>query len=90
MSKVKFIQGYRGWLTGEIFYKPGRVAEFDYTTALNLVTDGRAVFVLPEITPAAAKMAADSEVELYKLTGTGQGGKITVDDVKAFISDREP
>ena len=89
MSKVRFLHGYQGWLTGEIYYKPGRVAEFDYTTALNLVQDGRAEFIRPEITPAAAKMAAEHKIALYQLTGTGKGGKITVDDVKAFISDRD-
>jgi len=87
--KLRFTRGYRGVLTDEKYYPPGAVVEIEYDTALKLLEDGRAEVVRPEITPAAAQMAAENEIVLYKLTGTGKGGRITVDDVKAAINDRD-
>ena len=41
----------------------------------------------PEIKASAAaeKLAEENEIDLSKVEGTGQGGSITVGDVKAFI-----
>lgn len=48
MTKVKFLQDYRGKLTNEIFYTLGTVVEFDEATAAELVARGRAEYVIKE------------------------------------------
>jgi len=42
MVKVRFIQDFRGKLTGEIYYLAGTVAEFDAATAQTLLDEKRA------------------------------------------------
>ena len=40
------------------------------------------------ISPVVARVAADHQVDLNKVTGTGQGGRITKKDVLAFVENR--
>ncbi len=42
MVKVRFIQDFRGKLTGEVYYLAGTVAEFDAATAQTLLDEQRA------------------------------------------------
>lgn len=39
----------------------------------------------PDATPAAARLAAESGVDLALIKGTGSGGRITVTDIEAAI-----
>lgn len=39
----------------------------------------------PEVTPAAAKLAADNSIDLSDVTGTGEDGAIKKDDVQNVI-----
>jgi len=40
------------------------------------------------ISPVVARVAADHQVDLNKVTGTGQGGRITKKDVLTFVENR--
>lgn len=53
MTKVRFLQDYRGHLSGENFYPAGSLAEFAEAAALALAAAGRAEIVedAPEIEP---------------------------------------
>lgn len=39
-------------------------------------------------TPAAVDLAAANEVDIAEVEGTGSGGKVTVDDVRAHVEDQ--
>ncbi|NOZ73059.1 MAG: 2-oxo acid dehydrogenase subunit E2, partial [Chloroflexi bacterium] len=41
------------------------------------------------ITPVAARVAADLGVDVAQVQGTGPGGRITRDDIEAFVGQRE-
>lgn len=41
-----------------------------------------------DATEAAAKLAKENDVDLAEVTGTGADGRVTKDDVQAFINDR--
>jgi pyruvate/2-oxoglutarate dehydrogenase complex dihydrolipoamide acyltransferase (E2) component len=43
----------------------------------------------PEVTPAAARLASDNDVDLSEVTGTGKDGSIKVEDVQKALDDRE-
>jgi pyruvate dehydrogenase E2 component (dihydrolipoyllysine-residue acetyltransferase) len=40
--------------------------------------------------PAARRLARELEVDLARIRGTGSGGRITPEDVQAFVRDRAP
>jgi pyruvate dehydrogenase E2 component (dihydrolipoamide acetyltransferase) len=40
--------------------------------------------------PAARRLARELKVDLVRIRGTGAGGRITPEDVQAFVGDREP
>lgn len=42
------------------------------------------------ISPVVARIAAEHDVDLTKITGTGQGGRVTKKDVLAFVEKRAP
>jgi 2-oxoglutarate dehydrogenase E2 component (dihydrolipoamide succinyltransferase) len=42
------------------------------------------------ISPVVAKLAREKEVDLYKIKGTGQGGRITKKDVLNFLETKAP
>lgn len=44
----------------------------------------------PESTPAAARLATDSGIDLAKIQGTGSDGRITVVDVQNAIDAAKP
>lgn len=41
------------------------------------------------ISPVVARMASEHGIDLYQLTGTGQGGRITKKDVEAYLAGRQ-
>ena len=43
--RVKIVYGYRGALTGEIYWPPESIQECDDSLGLELIADGRAVRV---------------------------------------------
>ena len=47
--KVKFINGFRGKETNEVYYEPGQVVDLDDDTAALLIRDGRCTAVEIEI-----------------------------------------
>jgi len=47
-----------------------------------------AAAVEPLLSPAARQMAADAGVDPRKLVGTGRGGRITKEDVQAYMAQR--
>ena len=57
-------------------YGGERVAERDVLAYLSQA---------PKVTPVAQRMAADTGVDLRKLTGTGPGGRIVKGDVERAI-----
>jgi 2-oxoglutarate dehydrogenase E2 component (dihydrolipoamide succinyltransferase) len=44
----------------------------------------------PLLSPAARQLAADKGVDVRQLTGTGRGGRITKEDVLAFLEKQQP
>lgn len=50
--QVCFLQDYQGQWTGPHFYKAGEVYDLDDVTAHLLISDGRAVEVVPPVQPA--------------------------------------
>lgn len=54
MTKVRFLQDYRGQYTGEVFYTTGTVAPFPFAVASALVEDGRAEYIDPPTDGAGA------------------------------------
>ena len=43
----------------------------------------------PGITPAARELAAENNIEIGAITGTGAGGAITVADVRKAVAEAE-
>ena len=92
MVKVEFISGYRGWATNEEYFAPGRETKVTQEIAEYLQDHGFAKIIeavpegKPNITPSAHKIAIRNGLDLAEITGTGQGGKITVQDVKDLIN----
>ncbi|HEU4784852.1 MAG TPA: 2-oxoglutarate dehydrogenase complex dihydrolipoyllysine-residue succinyltransferase [Ktedonobacterales bacterium] len=41
-------------------------------------------------TPLARRIAAERHIDLQEISGTGSGGKITQDDVEAYLAGQEP
>jgi 2-oxoglutarate dehydrogenase E2 component (dihydrolipoamide succinyltransferase) len=41
-----------------------------------------------QATPVARRIAAERHIDLQAISGTGAGGKVTQDDVEAYLSDR--
>ena len=86
--KVEFLTGYRGWITNEVYYQAGDVAEFGPKVAHYLMENGRAVVVEPkpiEATPSATKLAVEHNVNLAKVAGSGADGRILIGDVKDYL-----
>ncbi len=42
------------------------------------------------VSPVVARMAAEHDVDLSQVTGTGQGGRVTKKDLQAFLEKRAP
>jgi 2-oxoglutarate dehydrogenase E2 component (dihydrolipoamide succinyltransferase) len=42
------------------------------------------------ISPVVAKMAGEHGIDLFQVTGTGQGGRITKKDLQAYLENRPP
>jgi 2-oxoglutarate dehydrogenase E2 component (dihydrolipoamide succinyltransferase) len=42
----------------------------------------------PHITPVVARMAAEYQIDLAQIAGTGRGGRVTKKDVEAFLAQR--
>ena len=59
----------------------------DSGTAASPVTAGRSREI-GFISPIVARLAQEHEVDLFKVTGTGEGGRITKKDVLAYIEER--
>jgi hypothetical protein len=57
---VKFLNGYRGKLTGERFYQVGDVAELEDTAAQRLIHQGVAEQVQPD--PEAAARSEEPQI----------------------------
>ena len=90
MMKVKFLVGYRGWITGERHYPPGTVCELDEDAAVRLIDEGRAELYQEkpgpvEATPSATKFAVENNINLARVVGSGTDGRILVGDVKAYL-----
>jgi pyruvate dehydrogenase E2 component (dihydrolipoamide acetyltransferase) len=61
----------------------GMIVERDVEAFLARMPSG------PRVTPLAARLAAEAGVDLTSVAGTGPGGKVTADDVRAAASTRE-
>lgn len=74
--------GYRRVAHGEVFTVPAEQADALLAQAAN--------FADPNVdaTEAAVALAADEGVELTSVTGTGSGGRVTVDDVRAAAAEQ--
>jgi 2-oxoglutarate dehydrogenase E2 component (dihydrolipoamide succinyltransferase) len=44
----------------------------------------------PHVTPVVARMAAEHNLDLSQIAGTGQGGRVTKKDVEAYLARRAP
>lgn len=86
--KVEFLTGYRGWITNEVYYKAGDIAEFGPQVVHYLMENGRAVVVERkpvEATPSATRLAVENNIDLAKVAGSGTDGRILIGDVKAYM-----
>jgi len=45
---------------------------------------------MADATPGAVSLAEENGIDLAQIVGTGSGGKITVEDVRRAIAEREP
>lgn len=53
-------------------------------------TGGRPAREMGFISPVVARIAAEHDIDLGQVTGTGQGGRVTKKDVLAFVEKRAP
>ena len=55
-----------------------------------LVDIGAAVEGHHDMTPKAARLIREHRLPFDEIKGTGQGGRVLVSDVRAFMEDEEP
>lgn len=69
---------------------PARVAETRPAGNLESKPAGRPAREMGFISPVVARIAAEHDVDLSQVTGTGQGGRVTKKDVQTFVEKRAP
>ncbi len=69
---------------------PARAVESKPAATVEPKSAGKPARETGFISPVVARITAEHDVDLTKITGTGQGGRVTKKDVLAFVEKRAP
>ena len=87
--RIKFLTGYRGPYTKNIYCAPGTEMELREGYAAWLLDNGWALPVEVDVTQAAIDVALANKIPLAKVAGSGANGRILVKDVDLAIERQE-
>ena len=87
--KIRFLTGYRGPYTQNVYYQAGQEAVLPDSKAQWLIDSGWALPAEIEATQVAIDTALSNSINLSTVSGSGASGRIVVKDVVQAISKQE-
>ena len=87
--KIRFLTGYRGPYTRNVYCAPGFVMELREGYAAWLLDNGWALPAEVDVTQAAIDVALANKIPLARVAGSGANGRILIKDVEQAIERRE-